>query len=150
MFHIRFLKNNSFFSKLLSPDYDCLCYRVVLILYFSAVMELRVHGYKIKKILIGLIQNMRNTGRFFLNCYLTAPRPTLDHSQGNSFTNLMLITEFWLFLLEGHQEPRREVGSLSPAERLVGFELGTFRFNHNASTHFATLPWYITSCYTIH
>ena len=40
----------------------------------------------------------------------------------------MLITEFWLFLLEGYQEPRREVGSLSPAERLVGFELGTFRF----------------------
>ena len=32
------------------------------------------------------------------------------------------------FRLEGHQEPRNEVGSLSLAERLVGFEPGTFRF----------------------
>ena len=28
----------------------------------------------------------------------------------------------------GHWEPRKEVGSLSPTERLVGFEPGTFRF----------------------
>ena len=32
------------------------------------------------------------------------------------------------FRPEGHREPRNEVGSLSPAERLVGFEPGTFRF----------------------
>ena len=29
---------------------------------------------------------------------------------------------------EGHREPHSEVGSLSPAERLAGFEPGTFRF----------------------
>ena len=29
---------------------------------------------------------------------------------------------------EGHREPRNEVGSLSPAERLADFEPGTFRF----------------------
>ena len=32
------------------------------------------------------------------------------------------------FQPKGHQEPHSEVGSLSPAECLVGFELGTFRF----------------------
>ena len=37
-------------------------------------------------------------------------------------------TAFVQFWPEGHREPRNEVGSLSPAERLVGFEPGTFRF----------------------
>ena len=32
------------------------------------------------------------------------------------------------FRPEGHWKPRNKVGSLSPAERLVGIELGTFRF----------------------
>ena len=32
------------------------------------------------------------------------------------------------FRLEGYREPCYEVGSLSPAKRLVGFEPGTFRF----------------------
>ena len=32
------------------------------------------------------------------------------------------------FRPEGHWEPRSEVGSVSLAERLVGFEPGTFRF----------------------
>ena len=32
------------------------------------------------------------------------------------------------FRPEGQLEPRNEVGSLSPAKRLVGFALGTFRF----------------------
>ena len=37
---------------------------------------------------------------------------------------------FFLYLLrpEGHQEPDNEVGSLSPTECLVGFELGALRF----------------------
>ena len=64
----------------------------------------------------------------FFNCYLAAPRPTLGHSQGDSFTNPMLITAFVHIRPEGHQEPPNEVGSLSPAERLAGFEAGTFRF----------------------
>ena len=31
---------------------------------------------------------------YFFNCYLAVPRPTLDHSQGDSLTNPMLITAF--------------------------------------------------------
>ena len=65
---------------------------------------------------------------FFLNCYLAVPRPTLGHSQGESLTNPMLITAFLHVQPEGHREPCSKVGSLSPAERLVGFELGTVRF----------------------
>ena len=65
----------------------------------------------------------------FFNCYLAAPRPTLGHYQGDSLTHPMLIIAFFLhFQPEGHREPRNKVGSLSPAERLVGFELGTFQF----------------------
>ena len=62
----------------------------------------------------------------FFNCHSAAPRPTLGHSQGDSLTNPMLITA--LFRLKGHREPRSEDGSLSPAERLVGIEPGTFPF----------------------
>ena len=65
---------------------------------------------------------------FFFNCYLVVPRPTLGHSQGDSLTNPMLITAFVHIRPEGHREPRNEVGSLSPAERLAGFEPGTFQF----------------------
>ena len=36
----------------------------------------------------------------------------------NNFTHPMLITAYVQF----HQEPRNEVGSLGPTERLVGFE----------------------------
>ena len=64
----------------------------------------------------------------FFNCYLAVPQPTLDHSQGDSLTNPMLITAFVHIRPEGHREPRNEVGSLSPAKRLAGFEPGTFRF----------------------
>ena len=65
---------------------------------------------------------------FFFNCYLAAPRPTSGHYRGDSLTHPMLITAFLHIRPEGHREPRSEVGSLSPAERLVGFEPGTFRF----------------------
>ena len=65
---------------------------------------------------------------FFFNCYLVAPQPPLGHSQGDSLTKPTLITVFVHTRPKGHQEPRNEVGSLSPAERLVGFELGTFQF----------------------
>ena len=40
----------------------------------------------------------------------------------------MLITAFVNIRPEGYWEPRNEVGILSLAKRLVGFELGTFRF----------------------
>ena len=63
---------------------------------------------------------------FFFNCYLAVPRPTLGHSQGDSLTNLMLITAFVQVRPKGHWEPHNEVGSLSLAKCSVGFELGTF------------------------
>ena len=42
---------------------------------------------------------------FFFNCYLAVPWPTLDHSQGDSLTNPMLITAFVHIRPEGHREP---------------------------------------------
>ena len=75
---------------------------------------------------------------YFYNHYLTTPQPTLNHL-GDSLTHPMLITAFFKFGLEGHREPRNEVGLLSPVERLVGFELRTFLLYNNAFTHLATL-----------
>ena len=75
----------------------------------------------------------------FFNCYLAVTRPTLGHSQGFSLTVSeakplrmaqswpMLITAFVQARPEGQREPRSEVGSLSLAESLAGFEPGTFR-----------------------
>ena len=65
---------------------------------------------------------------YFFNLYLAAPLPTLAHYRGDSLTHPMLITTFHLAWPEGHPEPRGEVGSLSPVERLAGFEPGTFQF----------------------
>ena len=58
---------------------------------------------------------------FFFYCYLAAPQPTLSLSQEDSPTNSMLINAFVHIRPEGYREPRNEVGSLSPAERLAGF-----------------------------
>ena len=71
---------------------------------------------------------LRNIYIYFFNYYLAAPRPTSGHYRGDSLTHPMLITAFVHVRPEGHREPRSEVGSLSPAERLAGFEPGTFRF----------------------
>ena len=64
----------------------------------------------------------------FFYCYLATPRPTLGHYRGGSLTHPMLITCALHILPDGHREPRSEVGSLSPAKCLVGFEPETFRF----------------------
>ena len=72
---------------------------------------------------------------FFFKYYLAVPRPTLGHFWGDSLPNPMLITAFLLIRPEGHREPRNEVGSLSPAERVVGFEPGSSDSNFNALTH---------------
>ena len=64
----------------------------------------------------------------FFNCYLAALRPTMDHSQGDSLTNPMLITAFELFWPECYREPHNKVGHLSPGKCLMSFEPGTFRF----------------------
>ena len=65
----------------------------------------------------------------FFNCYLAAPRPALDHYREGRLTHLMLIICILYIRPESHREPRSEVVFLSPAERLVGFEPGTFRFS---------------------
>ena len=78
----------------------------------------------------GILDVAHPRGRFFFffNYYLAAPRPTSGHYRGDSLTHPMLITAFVHVRPEGHREPRSEVGSLSLAERLAGFEPGTFRF----------------------
>ena len=70
---------------------------------------------------------LSHSGLFFFN-YLTVSQPTLYYYHRDSLTDPMLITVFVHIQPEGHREPRNEVGSLSPAERLVGFEPGTFQF----------------------
>ena len=62
------------------------------------------------------------------NCYLAVPKPTLGHYWGGSVTHPMLITELLHVRPKSHREPHNEVGSLSLAERLLGFELETFQF----------------------
>ena len=48
----------------------------------------------------------------------------------------MLITlRFYMFLPEGHWEPRNGVGSLSPAERLLGFNWEPSDSDNNVWTH---------------
>ena len=70
----------------------------------------------------------------FFNCYLAVPRPTMptmDNYQGGSLTHSthsMLITAFSNFWPKDHQGHRNKVGFISPANHLVGFELGTFHF----------------------
>ena len=47
------------------------------------------------------------------------------------------LFNFWH---KGHQKPHNNIRSLSPANPLVGFELGTSWFDHKPLTHYATLP----------
>ena len=71
----------------------------------------------------------------FFNRYLASPRATLSHYRGDNLTHSTLITALFKVRPKGHREHRSEVGSLSPAEQLVGIELGTFRFYHKALTY---------------
>ena len=64
----------------------------------------------------------------FFNCYLATTRPTFTHYRRGSLTQPMLITTCSHTRPAGHQEPCNKVGSLSPAERLVEFELRNFQF----------------------
>ena len=68
--------------------------------------------------------------RDFFNCYLAASRTTLFGSLSRRQPHSPDVNHFFLnFRSEGHREPpRSEAGFLSPAEHLVGFEPGTFRF----------------------
>ena len=61
-------------------------------------------------------------------------REGLGHCRGNNHNRPMLITvSFSIF--EGHQEPRNEVGSLSPFKRLVSFEPETLQVDGNTLLH---------------
>ena len=44
--------------------------------------------------------------------YNFAQQATMDHSQGDSLINLMLIIVFELFRPDGHQEPHNEVAPM--------------------------------------
>ena len=65
---------------------------------------------------------MRSNNLYELSIYFKLP------SGGDSLTNPMLITGFVKYRPKGHQELSNEVGSLCPAEHLMGFEPGSFRF----------------------
>ena len=60
-----------------------------------------------------------------LICYLTVPRPTLSHYQGDSVNHCIIQLH-----LKGHMEPHNKAGSLTPVEHLVGFEPVVFQFHH--------------------
>ena len=64
---------------------------------------------------------------FFIS-HLAVLRPTLDHWQGGSFTQPMLIRTLFQVWPEDHLEPRNEIGSQTLTSALVGFEPETFRF----------------------
>ena len=50
------------------------------------------------------------------------------------------------FRPEGHREPRNEVGSLGPAERLVEIEQGTFRFLLQRLNPLGHSPHFVSVC----
>ena len=73
----------------------------------------------------------------------------MGHSQGDSLTNLMLITTFVQVQPEGHQEPRNKVGALSLAEYLAGFELGTFWYCQTCMQQAAVIINYWLKMFTL-
>ena len=52
--------------------------------------------------------------------------PMASHYRGGSLNHPIIITCVLNIQPEGHREPRSKVGSLSPAEYLLGFEPGAF------------------------
>ena len=58
---------------------------------------------------------------------MVALRSSLGHCQGGNPTNINHCVQIFV-RPEGHREPRNEFGSLRLAERLVGFEPGSYRF----------------------
>ena len=58
----------------------------------------------------------------FLYFYWAASWPTLEHYPRDNLAHPILITELLQFWPEGCLEPHNEVGSLSLAEHLVGFD----------------------------
>ena len=67
----------------------------------------------------------------YINCYLAAPRPTLDHYRGDSLTHPMLITLRFPFSTRG---------SLGASQRGWVPKPGRTDSCYNALTHYDTLP----------
>ena len=89
--------------------------------------------------------------RYFFNCYLATPQPTLAHYWRNSLTHPLLITVFSHIQPKDHEEPQNKVVSLSPDERIVGFEPRTFWFwlqHLNPLRHFPHLTLFQLSSLT--
>ena len=63
-----------------------------------------------------------------INFFLTAVCLPLGHHRGDSLTHPMLITAFYIFDPKVIGSLVTRFGSLSPAERLLWCEPGTFRF----------------------
>ena len=85
---------------------------------------------RICKIIMSTIlkNNLQIQGLFFFKLLLGCPTANFGPlSRGQPHSPDVNHCVFH-FRSEGHQEPRSEVGFLSPAEHLVRFEPGTFRF----------------------
>ena len=79
---------------------------------------------------------------------MAASLSTLGYYCGGSPAHPMLITAFFFnFWSEGQLEVHNEVWSLSPYERMVGFEWATFRSDQNTWNDWGTLthsaPWFL-------
>ena len=71
---------------------------------------------------------------YFFICYLAAARLTIGPlSRRKPHSPDVNLGAFIYLRFEGQWEPRNEVGSLSPAECLVGIELGNFQFKASHS-----------------
>ena len=75
---------------------------------------------------------------YFLNCYLTALHPTLDHC-------LLLFTTSIRFMTRRSPGAMNEFRALSPTECLIRFVSSTFRIYYNALNHWAFLSKYYNS-----
>ena len=82
----------------------------------------------------------------FLNCSLAALHPTLCHYWGDSLSQSMFITVVLSFGTKCHWESRNEIGSLSPAEQLLGLESWIVWFYHNALVHKAAFLKFECCC----
>ena len=98
-------------------------------------IQAKIHVLLVNHLFEYLMNIFATCSYYFFKYYLAAPRPTLGHYRGCSLTHPMLLTCVLHIRPEGHQGPRSEVGSLSPAEHLVGFGPEPSDSDHYASTH---------------
>ena len=104
------------------------------------IIHAKIHVLLVNHLFKYLMNTFATCSYYFFNYYLAAPRPTLVHYRGGSLTHPMLPTCVLHIGPDGHQGHRSEVGPLSPAGRLVGFEPEPSDSDHYALTHQALLP----------